>query len=301
MKKINIVIIATLAYISGCTSMMYGSGYAPVSNQNQYAGRPQHPQQQPYPPQQYQQPQASVRGNIPNNTVNNPPQYNERNTRIVPPSVQQQNQGVAQPAPYQAARQQQGSSWDTPAVVDTPKVSVAAPQQQQQPARDQNIYDEPKYDRRETAKKEEPREEPKPEAVRPAEIAKPAPAAAETPAASSEKTVASNQKTASSGGAQDLIGKANTELKKGNLDKAASYLEDASRIDSGNSKIMYDIANIRYHQGKYRAAEQMAARAARAGGSAGTQKKSWELISHARDKLGDKQGAVAAAEKAASM
>ena len=84
------------------------------------------------------------------------------------------------------------------------------------------------------------------------------------------------------------------------LDGAAAYLENAQRLDPKNSKILYDIANIRYHQGRYKEAESMASRAVQTGGSNAMLKKSWSLISNSRNKLGDSQGAVQAATKAAS-
>ena len=79
----------------------------------------------------------------------------------------------------------------------------------------------------------------------------------------------------------------------------ADYEKDG-KIDPKNSKILYDIANIRYHQGRYKEAESMASRAVQTGGSNAMLKKSWSLISNSRNKLGDSQGAVQAATKAAS-
>ena len=101
-----------------------------------------------------------------------------------------------------------------------------------------------------------------------------------------------------------LINRANAAIGKGDLDGAAAYLEDAQRIDGKNSKsakILYDIANIRYHQGKYREAEAAASRAVRVGGDNETMQKTWSLIANSRKALGDNQGAITAAEKAASL
>ena len=97
-----------------------------------------------------------------------------------------------------------------------------------------------------------------------------------------------------------LLKKASGALGKGDLDGAAAYLENAQRLDPKNSKILYDIANIRYHQGRYKEAESMASRAVQTGGNNAMLKKSWSLISNSRNKLGDSQGAVQAATKAAS-
>ena len=119
------------------------------------------------------------------------------------------------------------------------------------------------------------------------------------------KTVASNApdpapKAEGETAVSALLKKASGSLGKGDLDGAAAYLENAQRLDPKNSKILYDIANIRYHQGRYKEAESMASRAVQTGGSNAMLKKSWSLISNSRNKLGDSQGAVQAATKAAS-
>jgi len=124
-----------------------------------------------------------------------------------------------------------------------------------------------------------------------------------TPAVADNKTVASAQPAAKAEGetaVSALLKKASGALGKGDLDGAAAYLENAQRLDPKNSKILYDIANIRYHQGRYKEAESMASRAVQTGGNNAMLKKSWSLISNSRNKLGDSQGAVQAATKAAS-
>lgn len=98
-----------------------------------------------------------------------------------------------------------------------------------------------------------------------------------------------------------LLKKASASLGKGDLDGAAAYLENAQRIEPQNAKILYDIANIRYHQGRYKDAETFAGRAVQVGGGNAMMKKSWALVANARKSLGDNQGAIAAAEKAASL
>ena len=124
-----------------------------------------------------------------------------------------------------------------------------------------------------------------------------------TPAVADNKAVASAQPAARAEGetaVSALLKKASGALGKGDLDGAAAYLENAQRLDPKNSKILYDIANIRYHQGRYKEAESMASRAVQSGGNSQMLKKSWSLISNSRNKLGDSQGAVQAATKAAS-
>lgn len=125
--------------------------------------------------------------------------------------------------------------------------------------------------------------------------------------AEEEKQVASIapvKKPSSSGSnnpVSTLLKKASASLGKGDLDGAAAYLENAHRINPKNAKILYDIANIRYHQGRFKDAENFAGRATNAGGSNAMMKKAWALIANARKSLGDNQGAIAAAEKAASL
>lgn len=99
-----------------------------------------------------------------------------------------------------------------------------------------------------------------------------------------------------------LVQKAGQELQAGNLDAAAAYLENALSINPRNASIRFDIANIRYHQGRYREAEQQAALAIQTSGrgNLAITRKSWELIANARKNLGDNQGAIRAAEQAAS-
>ena len=124
------------------------------------------------------------------------------------------------------------------------------------------------------------------------------------PPVETNKTVASNATAAAPAEGETavsaLLKKASGSLGKGDLDGAAAYLENAQRLDPKNSKILFDIANIRYHQGRYKEAESMASRAVQNGGNNAMLKKSWSLISNARNKQGDSQGAVQAATKAAS-
>ncbi|MBV7434235.1 tetratricopeptide repeat protein [Cardiobacteriaceae bacterium TAE3-ERU3] len=98
-----------------------------------------------------------------------------------------------------------------------------------------------------------------------------------------------------------LIKKAHAALNKDDRDGAVAYLENAQRIAPQDARILYDIANIRYHQGRYKDAETFAGRAVQVGGDNNIMKKSWALVANARKSLGDNQGAIAAAEKAASL
>lgn len=143
-----------------------------------------------------------------------------------------------------------------------------------------------------------PKVEPKPEPTpQPKTEPKTEPKSENTQVAAN--TTAERPTTGSGAAVSDLLSKASSALGKGDLNGAASHLEAAQRIDSKNPKILYDIANIRYHQGRYREAETFAGRAANLGGENSMSKKSWQLISNARKALGDNQGAVQAAERAA--
>ncbi len=55
-----------------------------------------------------------------------------------------------------------------------------------------------------------------------------------------------------------LIADANQAVSENRLDKAASALERAVRLEPRNASIWYDLAQIRLHQKNYAAAEQMA-------------------------------------------
>lgn len=149
----------------------------------------------------------------------------------------------------------------------------------------------------ETAKTEKT----KPEALRPKD------GSSDTGGSASSKKVAkaggdeAKEEKAGGGAVSELLKKASSSIGKGDLNGAVAHLENAHRLDPNNSKILYDIANVRYHQGRYRDAETFASRAVRAGGGGATLKKSWSLIANARKALGDNQGAVSAAEKAAGL
>lgn len=98
-----------------------------------------------------------------------------------------------------------------------------------------------------------------------------------------------------------LLQEARNAVATGKYDKAASALERAHRIEPGNAKILYDIAQIRYAQGKYSQAESFASKAASLSKSPSLSKKTWMLLSNSRKALGNNIGAKTAARKAASF
>ena len=225
--------------------------------------------------------------------------------QAVPPPVQQTQVQAANPyqpaAPNIAKTPAPAPGWGAPA--DQPKVTPAPNANQPAAPGAAAIRD---------AVKEAPKvavDDPaaaannKRQALRPNTSTEPAANPAAPPPVET-KTVASNTpapaKAEGETAVSALLKKASGSLGKGDLDGAAAYLENAQRLDPKNSKILYDIANIRYHQGRYKEAESMASRAVQTGGSNAMLKKSWSLISNSRNKLGDSQGAVQAATKAAS-
>ncbi len=125
-------------------------------------------------------------------------------------------------------------------------------------------------------------------------------AATETVANATQKAIRPAPTTTKSA-TRALLQEAKVAVSAGEYDKAVSALERAHRIEPGNAKILYDIAQIRYAQGKYRQASSFASKAATYSNSPALSKKVWSLLSNARKKLGNNTGAAAAAQKAASF
>ena len=271
LKLLSMVIL-----LSGCTTgYLYDGQVAPVRNENTYVGRANsNPNRQP----------VQIRENT----------YAQELERQ---RAEAQRQQVKVEEPRKVSSD---DSWDVKPQepkVNTPSPSKAATTKKDEPP---TISDEPKFERVKntpaktaektvaenktpTVKREEPKKEESSAPTR--EIARVEPKREKAPSQ-----------------VDTLINKANSELQKGNLESAVSYLTDASNLNKKNPNILYDIANIRYHQGKYREAESAASQAIRVGGgNKDMQKKIWSLIANSRDKSGDKSGAKAAADKAASL
>ena len=228
------------------------------------------------------------------------------NTPNVPPPVQQTQVQAASPyqpaAPTIAKTPAPAPGWGAPA--DQPKVTPAPNANQPAAPGAAAIRDAVKEAPKVAVADPAAGANNKRQALRPNTGTEPAANPAAPPPVET-KTVASAQEPAAPKAEGEtavsaLLKKASGSLGKGDLDGAAAYLENAQRLDPKNSKILYDIANIRYHQGRYKEAESMASRAVQTGGSNAMLKKSWSLISNSRNKLGDSQGAVQAATKAAS-
>lgn len=128
-------------------------------------------------------------------------------------------------------------------------------------------------------------------------------AATQTSSATKQAATAATQSSAAKAptATTALLQEARGAVAAGNYDKAASALERAHRIEPGNAKILYDIAQIRYAQGKYRQAASFASKAANYSGSKTLSKKIWTLLSNSRRALGNTSGADSAAKKAATF
>lgn len=236
----------------------------------------------------------------------NQPPVNTPAVPNVPPPVQQTQVQAANPyqpaAPNIAKTPTPAPGWGAPA--DQPKVTPAPNANQPAAPGAAAIRDAVKEAPKVAVADPAAGANNKGQALRPNTGTEPAANPAAPPPVET-KTVASAQEPAAPKAEGEtavsaLLKKASGSLGKGDLDGAAAYLENAQRLDPKNSKILYDIANIRYHQGRYKEAESMASRAVQTGGSNAMLKKSWSLISNSRNKLGDSQGAVQAATKAAS-
>lgn len=93
------------------------------------------------------------------------------------------------------------------------------------------------------------------------------------------------------GAVQSLLDEANSAVKAGQLEKAATALNRAVRLEPNNASIWYDLAQIRLHQGKYEQSEQLAKKSIDfAKGNQDLMNKNWRVISSARKARGDSAG-----------
>ncbi|PWV59072.1 tetratricopeptide repeat protein [Plasticicumulans acidivorans] len=99
-----------------------------------------------------------------------------------------------------------------------------------------------------------------------------------------------------------LLDSAAGYVQSGDLDKAAASLERAQRIEPRNPSILYDLAQVRAHQGQYAQSEAMASKAiGMAGGDKALQAKAWRLIAAVRRAGGNAAGGDAAEAQAATL
>lgn len=286
MKK-NVLSLTLLSvFASACTSMMYGNNVAPVNNQN----TPYIVEREAttvYTP-------SSTTTTYPNNAQYAVAANSGAGSAYVVDSSRQEHYAQPSYSPY-----------TTPSALAEPQTSRTATRDlhsvddgwgvQGNQESVANEIQEP------VAVRPPQREEDMNARVEPSTATPPAEPPRQQASNDTPSTQQSNNTAVSGNAVNSLLQRANSELGRGDLDAAAAYLEEAHRIDSRNANILYDIANIRYHQQRYREAESAAARAANIAGSGSVAKKSWSLIANARKALGDNQGAIAAAEKAASF
>lgn len=96
-----------------------------------------------------------------------------------------------------------------------------------------------------------------------------------------------------------LLDQAKTQAASGKTASAGASLERALRIEPRNPYLWQELARVRLGQGKYRQAENLAAKSsALAGGKQSLRAENWRIIGQARGKRGDLRGAKAAYEKA---
>lgn len=94
------------------------------------------------------------------------------------------------------------------------------------------------------------------------------------------------------GAVQSLLDEANNAVKANQLEKAATALNRAVRLEPSNASIWYDLAQIRLHQGKFDQSEQLAKKSIDfAKGNQNLVNKNWRVISSARKARGDSAGA----------
>ncbi|MBS7814258.1 tetratricopeptide repeat protein [Wohlfahrtiimonas chitiniclastica] len=98
---------------------------------------------------------------------------------------------------------------------------------------------------------------------------------------------------------QSLLDEANSAVKANQLERAATALNRAVRLEPNNASIWYDLAQIRLHQGKYEQSEQLANKSISfAKGNQDLVNKNWRVISSARQAKGDTAGAQEAMRNA---
>lgn len=315
MKISRLTLVVAIALLTGCSNMMYGGGIAPVANQNTYYGHQQAQQMPNYqPPVTQALPTSTVVNQQPAQTavyrVPTPP-YSVRNSaENYGGGIQESSSSPYATTPVRPTAVQNNTAnvddgWSVrpnntrneapPSVTDTPKVA-------EETSTNNTTLSESRSDARPVrpVQQEVVKQSVSDEVSAPASENRTNNNSQESDTKVAKATNPPAQNKSGGTAVSSLLKQANAELGKGNLDGAVSYLENAHRIDSKNAKILYDIANIRYHQGRYRDAENMAVKSIREGGSNAMMKKSWSLIANARKALGDNQGAILAAEKAAS-
>ncbi len=98
-----------------------------------------------------------------------------------------------------------------------------------------------------------------------------------------------------------LMQQAENDRRRGDLERAASRLERALRIQPGSAELWYELANIRLQQEQPGLAEELAKKSlSLAGGRADLIHRNWRLIAQARYQRGELSGARDAERRVSS-
>ena len=88
----------------------------------------------------------------------------------------------------------------------------------------------------------------------------------------------------------------------GDHERAGALLERALRIAPESAALWHNLAIVRYREGSYDQAEQLAQRSlSHAGGNAELQRRNWEIIAVSRHMRGDDDGAETARSRASGL
>lgn len=320
-KNILILTLGTSVALTGCDSLLYSNTMAPMFSMNN--SMPQMTQAAPpildqtlIPIEQpsrnavvVKQAQSNPYGSLPkrpSNPVNVPKQV-YKNTEIANPVSKIQDPRIREATEVLAAEDAANNAVETASNTANNTVSNAVEKVENAPIHPtQTVVERPVKAVKETVKERvsEATNSVKEQVQTAKETVS---ATQERATAEVEKVVTTTKKavrpapTTTKSATRALLQEAKGAVSAGQYDKAASALERAHRIEPGNAKILYDIAQIRYAQGKYRQASSFASKAATYSNSPALSKKVWSLLSKSRKQLGNNTGATAAAEKAASF
>ena len=97
-----------------------------------------------------------------------------------------------------------------------------------------------------------------------------------------------------------LLEKAEVQTSAGQLNQADASLERALRIEPRNPALWQQLARLRFEQGLFSQAENLARKSnSLASGNRPLRKENWNIIAQVRNALGDVQGAQQAWDRAA--
>ncbi len=100
----------------------------------------------------------------------------------------------------------------------------------------------------------------------------------------------------------DLLERARVASRAGENQKAEAYLERAIRIEPRNPALWHYMAKVHLYGGRLQKAQGLAAKSnSLAGKNVRLRSDNWRIIAHAKQGLGDKNGARAAQDKANAL